>query len=390
MKRLFFIALAAVLVARGAGAEGPIKIAHVYDQTGALADYGRQLQVGLALGFEYATGGSNRVLGRPLVLIEKDSRLQPELARALLAEAYAEDDAVLAIGPLTPHVALGSLDVAAEHRRILIAQSVADDITGKAWNRYVFRVGRSWSQDAIANAIVAARPGACIATITQDYEFGRDGIAAYRKAANKLGAIVYHEEYVAGGSGLEASVQRLVDSLADRGGCRDKHIFAIWAGGELFLDQLLSMQIQSTGIRLTLGGGLLLQERVRQPLQSIDGAVDYHYLSPANPVNDWLVVEHLRRFNSPPSPYVAQGMAEALFIVAALEKAGSTETEALIEAMEGLSFETPKGRLVLRPEDHQALQPMYHLRVSADSERSPMLVREIRAREIELPIRNRP
>lgn len=390
MKRLFVIVLAAVLSVPGAAAEAPIKIAHVYDQIGALADYGRQLQVGLALGFEYATDGSNRVLGRPLVLIEKDSRLQPELARALLTEAYAEEGAVLAVGPLAPHVALGSLEAAAEQRRILIAQSVADDITGKAWNRYVFRVGRSWSQDAIANAIVAARPGACIATITQDYQFGRDGIAAYRKAANKLGAIVYHEEYVADSSRLDAGIERLVAALADRGACRDRHIFAIWAGDGQFLKRLLSRQIEANGIRLTLGGGLLLQERARQALQSIDGAVDYHYLSPANPVNDWLVVEHLRRFNSPPSAYVAQGMAEALFIVAALEKAGSTDTEALIEAMEGLSFLAPKGRLVMRPEDHQALQPMFHLRIAPEAGRSPLLVREIRAREIELPIRNRP
>lgn len=390
MKRLFVIVLAAVLSVPGAAAEAPIKIAHVYDQIGALADYGRQLQVGLALGFEYATDGSNRVLGRPLVLIEKDSRLQPELARALLTEAYAEEGAVLAVGPLVPHVALGSLEAAAEQRRILIAQSVADDITGKAWNRYVFRVGRSWSQDAIANAIVAARPGACIATITQDYQFGRDGIAAYRKAANKLGAIVYHEEYVADSSRLDAGIERLVAALADRGACRDRHIFAIWAGDGQFLKRLLSRQIEANGIRLTLGGGLLLQERARQALQSIDGAVDYHYLSPANPVNDWLVVEHLRRFNSPPSAYVAQGMAEALFIVAALEKAGSTDTEALIEAMEGLSFLAPKGRLVMRPEDHQALQPMFHLRIAPEAGRSPLLVREIRAREIELPIRNRP
>src|SRR5690606_25591179 len=141
---------------------------------------------------------------------------------------------------------------------------------------------------------------------------------------------------------------------------------------------------------LQLGGGRLWKVRSGNAVKGSEGAVDYHYLGPAKPVNSWLVVEHLRRFNSPPSAYVAQGMAEALFIVAALEKAGSTDTEALIEAMEGLSFLAPKGRLVMRPEDHQALQPMFHLRIAPEAGRSPLLVREIRAREIELPIRNRP
>lgn len=376
-----------------AAASEPIRIAHVYDNSGALAEHGQQLQLGLELGFEYATGGTWQVLGRPLELIEKDSRSRPDQARGLLAEAYTQDGVVLAVGPMGSAAALGALAVAADFRRILIAEGVADDITGAAWNRYVFRVGRSWSQEAIANAIVAARPGVCIAAIAQDYEFGREGLAAYRQAANKLGAIVFHEEYRrADSKDPAAAMQRLIASLIDRGACREKYIFAIWAGAGHPFAGLPESPADYPGIRLSLGGSITLPASLYPRLPELESAVDYHYLGPANAVNDWLVTQHFQRFNSPPSSLVAQGMAQALFIVAALEQASSTETEALIEAMEGLSFDAPKGKLVMRPEDHQALQPMYHIRLQPKGSQPPVaeLVREIKLREIELPIHNLP
>lgn len=371
----------------------PIRIAHVYDNSGALAEHGQQLQLGLELGFEYATGGSWRVLGRPLELVEKDSRSRPDQARSLLAEAYAQDGAVLAVGPLGSAAALGALAVAQDFRRILIAEGVTDAVTGSAWNRYVFRVGRSWSQEAIANALVAARPGVCIAAIAQDYEFGRDGLSAYRQAANKLGAIVYREEYsAADGSNSAQALQRSIAALIDRAACREKYIFAIWAGAGHPFASLPEAPAAYAGIKLALGGGASLPAALYPRLPVLESAVDYHYLGPANPVNDWLVIQHLQRYNTPPGALVAQGMAQALFIVAALERAGATDTEALIEAMEGLSFDAPKGRLIMRPEDHQALQPLYHIRLQPNGDQPPVveLVREIKLREIELPIRNLP
>lgn len=387
------ILLILALASGVAAAAEPIRIAHVYDATGALAEHGRQLQLGMQLGFEYATEGTWQVLGRPLELIGKDSRSRPDQVRSLLAEAYAGDGAVLAVGPLAAAAVLGAVAVAENFRRILIAESAADAVTSSAWNRYVFRVGRSWSQELIANAVVAARPGVCIAAIAQDYAFGRDGLAVYRQAANRRGAVVYREEYgAAGDNSAEGAMRRLLEALVDRGACADKYIFAIWAGGGHPFASLPESAQAYPGIKLTLGGSIALPAELLRRLPAVESAIDYHYRGPANPVNDWLVTQHFRRFNSPPSALVAQGMAQALFIVSALERAGSTDTEALIEAMEGLSFDSPKGRLVMRPEDHQALQPMYHVRLRPSPERTPELelVREIGWQEIELPIRNLP
>ena len=83
-------------------------------------------------------------------------------------------------------------------------------------------------------------------------------------------------------------------------------------------------------------------------------------------------------------------MAAGIAVVEAIRKAGGTDTEKLIAAMEGMSFETPKGVMTFRKEDHQALQAMYQFRikkVQKDEWDLLELVREIPAKEIPLPIR---
>src|SRR5205085_6113102 len=111
---------------------------------------------------------------------------------------------------------------------------------------------------------------------------------------------------------------------------------------------------------------------------------------PKNKVNDWLVAEHKKRFDSPPDFFTAGGMAAAMAVVEALKRAGSTDTEKLIATMEGMAFDTPKGRMAFRKEDHQAMQSMYHFKIKVDPHAAwaiPQLVREIKPAEMKVPIR---
>ena len=68
-----------------------------------------------------------------------------------------------------------------------------------------------------------------------------------------------------------------------------------------------------------------------------------------------------------------------------------TNTNKLIKTMEGMSFETPKGKMTFRKEDHQAMQSMYHFKIKVDPAFAwgvPELVREIKPEEMNVPIRN--
>jgi branched-chain amino acid transport system substrate-binding protein len=109
-------------------------------------------------------------------------------------------------------------------------------------------------------------------------------------------------------------------------------------------------------------------------------------------MNDWLVAEHQKRFNSPPDFFTAGGFAAASAVLTAVEKAGGTDTEKLIAAMEGMSFDTPKGKMTFRKEDHQALQEMYHFKVKSggkDNNDLLELVNTIPADKMPIPVRNK-
>jgi len=371
------------------GQSKEIRIAHVYDKTGPLEAYAKQTQNGLMLGFAYATGGRMEVLGRKIVIIEKDSQTKPDVGKAQLAAAYGDDKVDLAIGPTASNVALAMLPVAEEAKRILLVEpAVADQITGEAWNRYVFRTGRSSSQDAIANAVALGKKGTVIATLAQDYAFGRDGVKAFKDALAGTGAEIVHEEYApTQTTDFTAPAERIFNALKDKQG--RKLLFVIWAG-QTPVGKLADLKPERFGIQIASGGNILPALAAYKAVPGMEGATYYYYESPKNKVNDWLVAEHKRRFDSPPDFFTAGGMAAAMAVVEALKKAGSTDTEKLIAAMEGLSFDTPKGRMTFRKEDHQAMQSMYHFKIRVDPNVDwaiPQLVREIKPDEMKVPIR---
>jgi branched-chain amino acid transport system substrate-binding protein len=105
------------------------------------------------------------------------------------------------------------------------------------------------------------------------------------------------------------------------------------------------------------------------------------------------VANHYTKFKTPPDFFTAGGMAAGIAVVEALKKTnGDGSAEKLIPAMEGLSFQSPKGRMTFRKEDHQAMQSMYHFKVKADPAFAwgvPELVREIKPEEMNVPIRNK-
>jgi branched-chain amino acid transport system substrate-binding protein len=389
-KSIAAMALAAASASAAFGQD--IRIAHVYDKTGPLEAYAKQTQAGLMMGLEYATGGKMEVLGRKIVVIEKDSQFKPDVGKTQLAAAYGDDKVDLAIGPTGSGVALAMLPVAEEYKKILLVEpAVADSITGEKWNRYIFRTGRSSSQDAIANAVAIGKPNTVIATLAQDYAFGRDGVAAFKEALRGTGAEIVHEEYApVQTSDFTAAGERLFNALKDRKG--RKVIFIIWAGGGGNPFKLAELNPGRFGIEIASGGNILPALAAYKALPGMEGATYYYYEIPQNPVNKWLVAEHYKRFKSPPDFFTAGGMSAGIAVVAAIKKAGGTNTEKLIAAMEGLSFETPKGKMTFRKEDHQAMQSMFHFKVRVDpgidwAVLTP--VREIKPEEMKVPIRNK-
>jgi branched-chain amino acid transport system substrate-binding protein len=366
-----------------------IKIAHIYSKTGPLEAYGKQTQTGFLMGLDYATGGTMMVAGKKINVIEKDDQGKPDLGKSLLAGAYGDDKVDLAVGPTASPVALAMLPVAEEYKKILLVEpAVADSITGDKWNKYIFRTGRNSSQDAIANAVALDKEGISIVTMAQDSAFGKDGVKAFKEALKK--AKLVHEEYLPPTTtDFTAGGQRIIDKLKGLPG--RKVIFIIWAGGNPF--KIADMDLKRHGIEIATGGNILPAMTAYKQFPGMEGAAYYYFGIPKNPVNEAMVLRHYQQFKSPPDFFTAGGFSAAMAVVTALKASkGDTSANTLIKTMEGMSFDTPKGKMTFRKEDHQAMQSMYHFKIKVDPAFAwgvPELVREIKAEEMAIPIRNK-
>ena len=367
-----------------------LKVALIAGKTGALEAYAKETETGFMLGLEYLTGGKMEINGRKLKVIVKDDQSKPDLGRTLLAEAYGDDKVDIAVGTSSSGSAIAMLPVALEYKKVLIIEpAVADAITGDKWNRYIFRTARSSMQDAMAAASVS--PAGSYAFLAQDYAFGRDAVKAAKEALLAAGgkAKVVHEEYApAAATDFTASAQRIFDALKDKP--QPRVLSIVWAGQHP-MNKLADMKPERYGITLAPNGNILPVMKTWKSFAGTEGTIYYYYAFPKNKMNDWLVAEHTRRFKAPPDMFTAGGFAAASAVVTALSKAGSGDSDKLVTAMEGMEFDTPKGKMRFRKEDHQAMQPMYHFRIKKEQKNEwdlLELVREIPADAMPLPIRN--
>ncbi|MGR3454055.1 substrate-binding domain-containing protein [Pseudooceanicola sp.] len=378
-------------LATGASAQDPIKIALIHGLSGSSFEaFSKQAQTGFEMGIEYATDGTNEINGRPIELIIKDTQFKPDVARAVLAEAYGDDEVLMAVGATSSGVTVGMLPIAEEYEKILIVEpAVADSLTGPDSNRYVFKTSRNSSMDMQAQAL-ALQPdeNLVVATLAEDYAFGRDGITAFKSALEGTGAEVVTEEYVPQGTtDFTAVAERMFNALKDREG--RKVILIYIAGGGDAPGKIQAMDPARYGIEISMGGHILPVLPTYKRFPGMEGAVYYYYEAFDNEINEWLVKEHMARFDSPPDFFTAGGMSAALAVAKALKEAPDYETETLISTMEGMSWETPKGTMTFRPEDHQALQDMLHFKIRVDEGVDwaiPEKVRIIPAEEMDIPV----
>lgn len=367
-----------------------VRIALVHGISGSpLQAYSLQYHTGFEMGLEYATGGTNMIKGKKIEVIVKDTQFKPDIARALLAEAYGDDGALIALGDTSSGVTLSMLPIAEEYEKILIVSpAVADGLTGPDSNRYVFKTSRNSSMDMQAQAAaLRADENLYVATLAQDYAFGRDGITALKAAIADSGAHVVAEEYVpTATTDFTATIERLFNALKDQPG---RKVIVMYVAGIDAMTPLVAADPSRFGIELSTGGNILPALTAYKQVPGMEGAIYYYYDLPNNPVNDWLVDEHQKRFSSPPDFFTAGGMAAAMAVAKALETSDDWDTDSLIKTMEGMTFDTPKGPMTFRPEDHQALMSMYHFKIRVDDDVDwaiPELVREITAEEMNIPV----
>lgn len=368
MALLLVLALAVGMVPARAQEGEPLKIGLLTDLSAVLQLYGVELQNGLMLGLEYATDGTMTVAGRPIEVIVRDYANDAELAATQARELIEVEGVEILVGAPSSGVTQGLIDIAAEYGVILLAGPAADPrITGEFFKPTTFRACRNSYQDAFDIASWAVENvGTRYIQLAPDYAFGYGSAAAFDYAFTLRGAEFVAPTIFAPTDTTEFTpyLQQVIDSGADG-------VIITWAGASainLFQQATeLGLGVDPTKPAIITGfnSNDIVKAFADESQIGNIGLIVYHYTAPKTEINDWLVQRHKEVYNDVPDLFTECGFATAQALVYGVEKAGgSTLPEDLIPALEGLTWEGPKGTYTMRPEDHQALMPMYVVRLA--------------------------
>ncbi|WP_420630087.1 ABC transporter substrate-binding protein [Candidatus Leptofilum sp.] len=350
--------------------EEPIKVGLITDVTGALAIYGAHVTRAFPLGMEYATGApgtegdgytSYMVDGCEIQVYVRDDQSNPENTATVGRELIEVEGVDILVGTVSSGATATLQELARENEVIHIAApAAANDLTGATFNEYSFRTSRNNYQDAVNICAYLASQYSSLVQIAPDYSFGTGSAAAFRDACTLEGATFVGDDIFAPADTTDFT--SYMDPIFDAIDNGAEAFIVTWAGGG-FVPLLQAATDSGVLDEIPMAAGFV--DNVVMPaffsnaIGSTSGIL-YHYTFPDNEINDWLVEQTQAQLGTFPDLFDADAMNAAILVVEALKATGGdASAAALIDAMEGMEFEGPKGTIYIRPEDHVAIQDMY-------------------------------
>ncbi|MCC1493980.1 ABC transporter substrate-binding protein [Cognatishimia sp. F0-27] len=359
LKTLMGAAVAVTMAPFAATAQdGPIIVGEI-NHYKRMAAFAGPYKMGIELALEEinAAGG---VMGRPLEFIFRDDQGEPGEAVKIAEELMTRDGAVMITGTILSNVGLAISSLAGEKGYVYLAsEPLADSLVWASGNDYTFRLRSSTYMQAAMLAEEAAASGATkFATIAPNYAYGKDAVAAFKEVLTELNPDV---EFVAE---------------------QWPALFKIDAGAEV---QAIERAKPDAIYNVTFGTDLAKLVREGGDRGLFDGRTVYGLLSGEpeylDPLGDeapegWVVTgfpwydledgpdgafvkAYQERYDDYPRLGSIVGYMTVQSIAAALERAGSTETDAIREAFKGLEVASAMGDITFRAIDHQATMGAY-------------------------------
>ena len=355
--------LTATALTGPAAAADPIKIGVVTPLSGTYTPIGQQVRWGLELATK-EVNASGGIMGRQVQLIFEDEEANPSVA-VQKAEKLFE---VQKVDFLTGTVNSGStlaVGQTAERAGKLIATTVsfADSITGDKCSPNVFRVNAKAGQQSTALAawVAKQKPKAKVFFLGPDYEMGRSTVATFKKTIEGLGAVSTGEVFA------PLDSKDYTQYFGQLRQAKPEVLYTSVAGNDTV--RLLT-QMQDFGLLgnlLVVGAsGTVTSQNIAAIGAAADGfGTGVGYSTQIDTPENKKFVEAFKAANkADPDLYGADSYGLIYFYKAAVEKAKSTETDKVRDAMKDLKWMTPQGEKTMRAGDHQAIQPMYVARVN--------------------------
>jgi branched-chain amino acid transport system substrate-binding protein len=362
MKRLFLVFLGlflAIAFSTAYAEEKPIKLGAMFISSGPLGGYGINAQRAIDMAVEEinASGG---ILGRKLTAVFGDTKLKPEVAAELAEKFINEDKVDFLMGPTSSAVALSLSELARKHKKILInTQAATDTVTGDKFNPYLFSTLSNVMMHSRAGAYyMASKPYKKWMCIGPDYNYGHESWRFFREKLKELKPdveIVGETFPKLMAKDYSAHIEQIGKAKPDAVWC------PLWGQDAVdFIKQAKEAKLFDN-IKFAFPVGAALETLVPLGKETPAGlymASRYFFTTPDSAENRDFVKKYHEKYKEYPDYMAEETYAGVYFIKVAVERAGSTDPEAIIKAVEKepLAWLTPEGWKIMQPRDHQVVE----------------------------------
>ncbi len=365
MKRIFIsfclVLFMVVMVSPCAvNAAQPVKIGFVYIMSGPAATYGQFAKKGAELAIDEInkSGGIN---GQQVEGLFEDSTGKPDVGLRVMRKLVFQEKVKVLVGLDSSGVAKTVVPSIPQLKvPLIITHAATPDVTGSVCNRNVFRIALNLPQNVKTASLIAKESGAKKwNTIGPDYSFGHQSweyFQQYLKAEMPDATFVSDDQAVFPPSkttDFNPYINKLMQSNPDG------ILVSLWGGNLIdFIRQGKELGLFNGQYKIlcTLGAATEVLSALGDKMpEGIWVGTRYWFLANPSERNKKFVDAYWNRYKEYPS-YNAHGAYAAVYAYkAAVEKGKSTDTDKVINALEGLTVEVPAGVITIRPEDHQAI-----------------------------------
>lgn len=368
--------------AGAAGEEGSapesINVGIVYSESGPLAAYGAAYYHGLQAGIDHATDGTGEVNGTKLNLTYHDDGGDPDKAVNVAKDLIGKDYKILA-GTVVSGIALKLAEQAEQNKVLYISGPAATDAL-QGINDYTFRSGRQSLQDvATAGTFVEDLEGKKVVVFGQDNAFGQGNLAAVEAVLGAQGATVDDVLVPEDATEFTPFARQLIDSKPDL-------VFVAWAGatsGSMW--EALSQQGAFDAAPIVTGLGDAATFGAYGAASDKISFLNHYFPGASGNEVEKAMIESVEAEGKKADLFTPDGFVAGQMIVQAV-KEGGTDVDAMVAALEGFTFDGPKGETTVRASDHALIQEMYQAKlVEQDGEWVPELIEAVPADAVAPP-----
>ena len=365
--------------AESTDAGAPVSVSMITSQTGPLAAYGEAYTKGFEAGLDYATEGTGTVDGRELDIEWLDDQGNPDTAVSLAKDVIGQGTQIIA-GTVVSGIAVALAEQAAQNKILYISGPAATDaITGV--NEYTFRSGRQTYQDvATAGTFIGDPAGKKVVVFAQDTAFGQGNLAGVQAVLGGEGATVEGVLVAEDATEFTPFAQQILAASPDL-------VFVAWAGASSgAMWTALSQQGVFDAVPVVTGLG---DVATYGAYGDASGDISFlnHYFGGASGTDaEAAMIEYLEAEGAVADLFSPDGFVAAQMIVQAVRE-GDDTVDGMIGALEGWTFDSVKGELTVREDDHAVIQPMFQAKLVQDGgEWVPELVDTVDAEEVAPPV----